>query len=167
MLSLKEFYPRHIGLGCITPEGFYLYIPKCASTSVKRTAKESEVYLQDYKGDYTYTYIRNPYTRIVSSYCECRRRNKIDKIPLGEFLRSLEDIKDVHIYPQSDFIGDFKLDQIRILEHWVLEHRERVSTNKDILLNEVMYNRNTRYLIEKIYNKDIELYERSIYNSVS
>lgn len=161
MITLEKFYPRHCGMGATDGKKFYLYIPKAGSTSEKNTYPEKDINIIDFQHAHSYTIIRNPYTRIISSYFEYIDR--VEYMSFDDFLSSLDTIEDVHIIPQTDFIeySPVKIQDIYIMETYDFKYMYRITAPKEkqSLLNRMMYCSKTRSIVEKHYKDDIELYK--------
>jgi hypothetical protein len=167
-------------------------IPKNASTTIRivfdmnnNIEYTSETSIKK-EGYINFTVIRNPFTRIISSYNEVLKL-RVDtgeavsitkslpfyKIsdPQRRFEQFIDDIKnnlyDIHLKPQSLFIEDADIDVYLRFEHLKMDLKNKLNINLPHLSNLNSSSKNKLILtgsvkkkIKEMYKEDFELYKK-------
>ena len=173
----------------------FVHIPKTAGVSITKAiygdvSKEGhrsiyfykKVFGKDFEDFFTFSFIRNPYDRLYSSYKFLQNggMNQHDKNAFQKYLSHYSDFEDfvlnglnseiiyeiIHFIPQSEFIcnndGKIMVDFIGRFEN-LNEDLKKLSENinKEIVLEH--YNKNNKVDFSKIYTEDMKLKVYSIY----
>tara|TARA_B100000674_G_scaffold395535_1_gene340008 strand:- start:5155 stop:5826 length:672 start_codon:yes stop_codon:yes gene_type:complete len=173
----------------------FVHIPKTAGTSIIKAiygdvSKEGhrsiyfykQVFDKDFKDFFTFTFIRNPFDRLYSSYKFLQNggMNEHDKNAFHKYLSHYTDFEDfvlnglnseiiyeiIHFIPQSEFIcnndGKIMVDFIGRFEN-LYEDLNDLSEkiNKEIVLEH--HNKNNKLDFSKIYTEDMKLKVYNIY----
>jgi hypothetical protein len=130
-----------------------------------------KILLNDY---YSFTFVRNPYDRLLSAYLYRRISSEFKYFVENELVNENGEFWDDHFYPQSwcaecdgeiftEFIGKFE----NIAKDWnsvankigVSPHLPRTPNGTAPESGIVYYDDKTRDLVRKIYKRDFELFD--------
>ena len=173
----------------------FVHIPKTAGISIIKAiygdvSKEGhrsiyfykKLFDKDFEDFFTFSFIRNPYERLYSSYKFLQNggMNQHDKSAFQKYLSHYSDFEDfvlnglnseiifeiIHFIPQSEFIcnndGKIIVDFIGRFEN-LNEDFKKLSDkiNKEIVLEH--HNKNNKVNFSKIYTEDMKLKVYNIY----
>lgn len=173
----------------------FVHIPKTAGISIIKAiygdvSKEGhrsiyfykQVFDKDFNDFFTFTFIRNPYDRLYSSYKFLQNggMNQHDKNAFQKYLSHYTDFEDfvlnglnseiiyeiIHFIPQSEFIcnndGKIMVDFIGKFENLYEDIKDlSEKINKEIVLEH--HNKNNKLDFSKIYTEDMKLKVYNIY----
>lgn len=174
-----EKYSYHKGLGCGTNTIFYLYIPRCASMTIRtflmEVLKAEQKKVWEMQGEYdALTFIREPLSRSVSIYFKLRERGRTSGYEdIREdfyylYLHNMKEFCDPHLLSQSGLVEacDEKISLFRLEDgignvFGVQVPKLHVSREdeKCELLDFLKKDESTANIIKHTYYKDFQLYE--------